>query len=49
MTRGEKILHDLIRCMSLAQEELAQAKSKLARAERGSHSKAEFASLYEKL
>ena len=35
--------------MSLAQEELAQAKSQLARAERGSHSKAEFASLREQL
>ena len=35
--------------MGLAQEELAQAKSQLARAERGSHSKAEFASLREQL
>ena len=48
-TRGEKILYDLIRRMGLAQEELAQAKSRLARAERGSHSKAEFASLCEQL
>ena len=35
--------------MSRAQEELAQAKSQLAHAERGSHSKAEFASLREQL
>ena len=35
--------------MSLAQEELAQAKSRLARAERSSHSRAEFASLREQL
>ena len=49
MTRGEKILHDLIQRMGLAQEELAQAKSQLAQAKRGSHSRAEFASLGEQL
>ena len=49
VTQGEKILHDFIWCLGLIQEELAQAKSQLARAEQGSHSKAEFTSLCEQL
>ena len=48
-TRGEKILHDLIRRMGLVQEELAQAKSQLTRDEQGSHSREEFASIRKQL
>ena len=47
--RGEKILHDLVRRLGLAQEELAQARSQPTQPERYAHSKAEFASIREQL
>lgn len=42
-------MHDLVRGLGLTQEELAQVKSQLTQAERGSHSQAKFTSIREQL
>ena len=43
--RRDKILHDFIRRVGVAQEELVQAKSMLAHVDGGSHSGAELETL----
>ena len=47
--RSDKILHDFIRRLGVAQKELARAKSKLAQVDRGSHSGAELETLLDQL